>query len=154
MLLLTFSISTKFATALLIPIWLILAAQLLIPQIFSFNARISYFISRLVKNWPLLASLLMFLPLLLPRSQQFHPWYLIWPLVWLPLLPVNRVSIFWQKALLVLSVSSLYRYLPYLWRGEYTSQVIWQQQLITWIPLSIFLGWVFISSLISRFRVQ
>lgn len=140
-LLLAFSISTKFATALLIPVWLLLATYRYLP--------LKSFFLNLVNNWPVLASVLMFLPLLMSRSQQFHPWYLTWAMVWLPLLPTNRIGKFWQSLMIVLSVSSLYRYLPYLWTGEYTAQVIWQQKIITWIPLAIFLLYYAISLMIK-----
>jgi hypothetical protein len=131
-LLLAFSISTKFATALLIPIWLILIGQ-------SILSRISNLVSRNINNWPLLASVLMFLPLLLSRSQQFHPWYLTWSLVWIPLFPANKISQLWRQVLIVLSIASLYRYLPYLWWGEYSTELIFKQKLITWIPTILFL---------------
>jgi len=126
--LLLFSISIKLATLTLLPIWLalILPWEKAWPKLYKF----------ILNNWTLMASVFLFLPLLTPRSKQFLPWYLIWPLVWLPF--INKKWQAWKISLLVLSISSMMRYLPYLWRGNYDGNVIWQQQLITWIPFVLF----------------
>lgn len=122
--LLIFSISIKFATILLFPVWLILIAS-------YFNQN-RYFI-KLKSWWPELSVFLLFLPLLSDRSQQFNPWYLTWLLIWWPFLKWRGMKI----ALIVLSLSSLVRYVPWLWNGEFTDQVILQQKLITWVPFVI-----------------
>ncbi len=140
--LLGFSISTKFATILLLPVWI----GLMLNQ--SLQLKTSFVNFR--NNWPLLSSLAMFLPLCLNRSQQFHPWYLIWSLVWIPLFSDHKLAKFWQQGLIVLSISSLYRYLPYLWLGEYNPEVLWQQKLITWLPFTGFLAWSLLRTLINR----
>lgn len=147
-LLLAFSISTKLATALLIPVWVGLVGLRLIKV----NNVVWWTEMKKigVTFWPLAASVLMFLPLLTLRSQQFHPWYLIWVLVWLPLFEslenakpgvakfLNVVQPMWRDAMLILSVSSMMRYLPWLWAGGFEGNVLWQQKLVTWVPLVVF----------------
>ncbi len=122
------SAAIKMATLALLPLWLalVLPWKKIWPQWWQF----------VTKNWALLSSVLLFLPLLTPRSKQFLPWYLIWSLVWLPLIDKKWQT--WKISLLVLSISSMLRYLPYLWIGNYDGNVIWHQQLITWIPFIMF----------------
>jgi len=128
LLLLLFSASIKLATLALIPIWLalVLPWKKVWPKLHEF----------ILSSWPFLTSILLFLPLLTPRSKQFLPWYLIWSLVWLPL--INKKWQSWKISLLILSISSMFRYIPYLWMGNYDGDVIWQQQLITWVPFVLF----------------
>lgn len=119
--LLTISISTKFATALLLPVWVLLIAKSYLPGKWQQFTQLF---------WPAVASLLLIIPLLTPRSQQFHPWYLTWALVWLPFIKVKNLRYF----LVLLSFTALYRYVPWLLSGEYTPDIIHQQKLITWLP--------------------
>ena len=77
---------------------------------------------------PLAASFLLFLPLLTARSQQFHPWYLLWPFVWIPFIK----NAFWRALLIAFSFSSMLRYLPWLYNGGYDGGVLSQQKSITW----------------------
>jgi hypothetical protein len=116
--LLAVSIFIKLATVVLIPVWLLL----LLPELKTFTA--------LKKHWAFFASLAMFVLLLTDRSQQFHPWYLIWVLVWVPFVK----STLWKWSIVLLSFSSLFRYIPYLWYGNYTSASLTQEKLITWLP--------------------
>lgn len=119
--LIAFSISIKLASAVLIPIWLLLAVQALDP---SFkNSLVKWF----NKHWPLLASILMFLPLFSPRSQQFHPWYLSWSLIWLPLIKLK----WWKQLLLAFSITSLLRYVPFLRANDYDQAILFRQKIIT-----------------------
>ena len=115
LILLLLSTTIKFATLTLLQLWFI---QVFIKP------------KAMEKYWAYLASLALFMPLLTARSQQFHPWYLPWSLVWLPF--INRSS--WKWGLVVLSLSSLLRYIPYLWYGNFAPQVLLQQKLITWVP--------------------
>lgn len=140
LLLLGFSISIKLASLALVPLWLLLllAQWKKIPIVGSelWQRRLA---SILDQGWAVFASILMFLPLLTPRSQQFHPWYLTWVLVWLPFFPRSN-SLFlrtWRVFVLALSVTSLFRYIPFLWHGLYTPEIVWQQQLITWVPAGL-----------------
>jgi len=128
--LLLFSISVKLATVTLLPFWAILVAVRAVPMN-NWVGRPQDFLKR---NLPLLCSLCLFLLLLTPRSQQFHPWYLVWILAWLPLIKQR----FWTYGVVILSASSLLRYLPWIWAGGFSPLIIQQQKMITWIPLLVF----------------
>jgi hypothetical protein len=83
----------------------------------------------------------MMLPLLTARSQQFHPWYLSWVLVWIPL----HKKTMWSWWVLILSLSSLFRYIPWLLNDGFSDAILLQQKGITWIPACLagicLLGW-------------
>jgi hypothetical protein len=145
-LLLGFSVLVKLATAMILPLGLLLLA--LPIAIKRFVSKRSWgkllpqpLIGMFAERWfnlalvyvPTIASLLLFLPLLTARSQQFHPWYLLWPLVWLPFIQ-SRV---WKVLLIVFSVSSMLRYLPWLQAGVFTDEVLLQQKMLTWMPAAI-----------------
>lgn len=191
--LLVFSLSIKFATAVLIPLWLLIAlsrfltsnrryAKPKINSTVSTDSRHSGFTypevsgdlesskrgfnllswqlapltQFLIQLSPLFASILLFIPLLTTRSQQFLPWYLTWSLVWMPLFTWNfrqsltdrpsirftspRLNLFivsftkiWIAWLLALSFSALFRYVPWLLTGgEYTIDLLTQQNWILW----------------------
>lgn len=151
--LLLISISTKLATALLIPIWV----GLLVSRVITFR----YWREMWETYWPLAASLLMFLPLVTLRSQQFHPWYLVWVLVWLPLFARSDIHTrfsrllatlqsVWVPAVVVLSVSSMTRYIPWLWAGGFEGNVLLQQKLVTWVPFVAVLVVLGIRSLVAK----
>lgn len=136
-LLFIFSVSIKFATLALLPLCVLLLLS-------HHNAFFKKYIAciNLEKYWPLYASLLSFIPLLTERSQQFHPWYLIWPLIWIVYFPssndLKSWFTYWKLALVVLSFSSLFRYIPWIQTGGFSSTVIAQQKMVTWIPLLLF----------------
>jgi hypothetical protein len=145
--LLAVSISIKLVTLVILPlVALLISAPFVIRKILSKASGLrrlmpEMIIGSLSNHWlrimvmmvPLFASLLLFIPLLTDRSQQFHPWYLLWPLVWLPF--INTPT--WRTMLVVFSVSSLLRYLPWLQAGEYSADVILQQKMLTWLPAAI-----------------
>lgn len=82
------------------------------------------------KYFPILASVLLFIPLFFEKSQQFYPWYLVWSLAWLPFIK-NKYLVF---ALISFSFSSLIRYIPWIEAGfNYGSEVEQMQRNITWI---------------------
>src|SRR5258708_6133327 len=122
LLLLIFSVSIKFVTGFLFPIWIFFVLQKKFPE------NVQSFLS---KHWPTLASVLLFLPLLTDRSQQFNPWYLVWILVWLPFIH-NKV---WRNTILLFSLSSLLRYVPWLFNGHFNAQIVMQQKIVTWLPV-------------------
>lgn len=152
LLLLGFSISIKLATIALAPLWLAMSFSVLLP---------AHPLSKYVKAfWPLFASCILFVPLLTPRSQQFHPWYWMWVLSWLPLLtertstsPVFRLtavlSVSWKVACLGLTGVLFWRYLPFLRLNDYTLQVLHEQKAITWIGFGVLLllssSWAFLT---------
>jgi hypothetical protein len=175
--LLGFSIYTKYATAVLIPLGMvvILVSMLDITLHKKLPAVAVAFLSKInIKSWvlksiPLSASILMFVPLLLPRAQQFHPWYLVWVLVWLPLINLGdlsglrlkleqcleKVPVFgavtsfkrwWVITVLIFSVTSMFRYLPWLKYGGFSPEILLQQKMITWSAIPIgFLLWLITS---------
>ncbi|PIR58596.1 MAG: hypothetical protein COU69_04710 [Candidatus Pacebacteria bacterium CG10_big_fil_rev_8_21_14_0_10_56_10] len=132
------SISIKLATVALLPLWLGLVACRLgaIDRLLARlrQPRLKQLAGWSDRHWPLVASLLMMVPLLTPRSQQFLPWYLTWVIVWLPLLSTGSWQRWWRLAVIGLSITSLLRYLPFLLAGEFNEQIIIHQKLITWLP--------------------
>ena len=134
-LLLVFSASIKYATIVLWPVWLLLVIK---------NKSTNY--QRLLHFVPLVSSALLFLLLFTERSRQFLPWYLSWSLIWLTLINLvkNDKSFFrfFGQVLLCLSLSSIFRYLPWLFSGNYDAQIIGQEKTITWLGgLVLILGW-------------
>ncbi len=136
-LLLLASASIKFATLSLLPLWALLGLQRIIPKLHTLFRNYAEF-------WPVLASIMLFVPLLHPRSKHFLPWYLTWSLAWLPLFPsslekkqtpdiLKKLVRIWPAVVLSFSFSGLLRYAPYLNTGSYTEAVDTQQLLITWV---------------------
>ncbi len=129
-----FSVWIKFASLALVPIMIILTlAAFGVHQLILRS--VAAFIKRFKNHIPLIASILMFLPLFTLRSQQFHPWYLLWPLVWLPLIQLKSYKIL----LIIFSITSLVRYYPWMLANDYSEQILTQQKIVTWlaIPISI-----------------
>jgi hypothetical protein len=116
--LLVFSIFIKMATVVLLPIWLIAVGRSFWPLKQKITA----------DSLIVVSSMAMFIPLFTLRSQQFLPWYLLWALVWLPLLK----NALWRRWLVVFSISAMLRYLPWLAFGGFDSLVIWRQKLVLW----------------------
>lgn len=135
-LLLLLSMSTKYVTIVFVPIWLFSFFNNF-PKIKSFFSMLMNKISVLSKQYsvPDFSTVLHFIPLTTSRSKLFLPWYLTWSMSFYPLIKSN----FLKQGLIVLSISSLFRYLPWLWYGgfEYTPQIELNQKLITWIPVII-----------------
>ena len=116
---LAISISIKFATAVLIPLWVL--------------AVMSWWWGKLRRflTWPhffLLVSLAMFIPLFSSRSQQFLPWYLAWAFIWLPLIKES----WWKAWLIILSLTGLLRYVPWILAGEHNDLVLANQKWMLW----------------------
>lgn len=136
LLLLLFSASTKYVTLLLLPIWVIMVLQ----QFKAFEKLTQSFIqsfklSKIPLNWFDLSAIILFLPLLTPRSHQFNPWYLSWCLFFLPIMKNKLLKI----CLVALSISSMVRYIPWMWYGafEYTKQIETNEKIITWVLAGI-----------------
>jgi len=170
-LLLTASIYIKLASAVLLPIWL----YLFIKNVTIFKYILKFINSKLIissasfvpaefwrtkfrvrnknskllnSHWPLLASMAMFVPLFTERSKYFLPWYLVWSMVWLPLIK-NKL---WKNLILVFSVSAMLRYVPFLWYGAYGESVLFKQKLITWLPGVIYLLIYCIYKLLKKYQ--
>lgn len=136
--LMAISISIKFATL------------ALLPFLFYFIFKEKF---KKLSNLPIfdLMSIAMFLPLLTERSKHFLPWYLLWSLIFIPLVK-NKL---WRNLLLVFSLSALLRYLPWLyylpWMSFHldTSQTLLWQKGITWLIPAFYL---LLSSLLFIFN--
>jgi len=133
------SISIKFASLALAPVYGILLLLIFLPNIFS---KFKQYLPHLI----LVASILMFLPLITARSQQFHPWYLTWALCWLPIIK-NK---YWRVVLIAFSITSLFRYLPWLSSNDYTQQVLLQQKLITWSAIILVIIFIVIRFFVNQ----
>lgn len=155
--LLLVSISVKLATVVLLPILILIileknflftvadtiAAKL--PVFKSMPAKFLLSLESYIHQYiPVVAACLLFLPLLTPRSQQFHPWYWTWVLVWVPFIE-NKVV---KNVIILFSVSSMLRYLPWLLAGGFEGSVLLQQKLITWVPVLFYIAWRFFPSAI------
>jgi hypothetical protein len=134
--LLMLSISIKLATVVLVPLFIILLLSKIKSKLTQKSMPL---ITLFSENWPLFASLALFVPLFLERSKWFLPWYISWPLVFIPLIQFSKNNTFnwfkklWISILIGFSISSLYRYLPFLLDGNYAGQVIPQQIAVTWL---------------------
>lgn len=134
-LLLAISILLKWATLLLVPlfiavlIWEMLGAR--VPKVLH---KVHVW---LMPHWADFAAICMVVPLLTPRSQQFHPWYATWFLVWLPF---GRWQ--WLRwSLLGLSLSSQLRYMPWMLNSlQYNDMVQWEMRVVTWSGLLLGFG--------------
>jgi hypothetical protein len=95
------SVSIKYASFMLLPGWLL------------------YWVIKKLKGRMDIGGVLAvthFLPLLSNRSQRFLPWYLIWPMTFIPL--TNQKLI--QNMLVITSFSALMSYVPYLYYLEFS----------------------------------
>jgi hypothetical protein len=149
------SISIKLATAALLPLLIVLVLEKnsifaiadivagYLPFFKKLPAKLLHSLDSYIAQYvPYAAAALLFIPLLTLRSQQFHPWYWTWVLVWVPFIKVQ-----WLKTVVILfSVSSMFRYLPWLWTGGFDGNVLLYQKLITWLPILIYLIWRFFPS--------
>jgi hypothetical protein len=150
-LLLIASTSIKLATVVLLPVWFFFVLyhfavfarihQSMLHLRAKKLANLLMFTVNTIKEYWAEASVgLLFVPLLTDRAQQFHPWYLSWLLVWIPFLKVK-----WMKwGIILLSISSLFRYLPWLWTGGFSDQEMLQEKAITWIPFIVAMTLYFI----------
>ncbi|OIP74430.1 MAG: hypothetical protein AUK08_01445 [Candidatus Pacebacteria bacterium CG2_30_36_39] len=141
-----FSISTKFVTILLLPLWL----YWFIGWFFENPLRNDLLKKVVEKNLFLFISLILFIPLFTLRSQQFLPWYLTWSIIWLPLISYLP----WKKLVLAFSLSGLLRYLPWLLAGGFANNVISQQKYITWLGGVIFFGLLIISEKFKKNKLN
>ncbi len=123
-----FSISMKWATIIVFPILVGLWLEPLLVNLIQhpkWKAMIRWFGT----TWSDWSGILLLLPLFTSRSQWFHPWYLIWSLSFLPFMHWK-----WLKAVLLgLSVTSMWRYVPWMLNNlEYTPLVQQQMRWVTW----------------------
>jgi len=70
------------------------------------------------------------LPLLTKRSGRFLPWYLIWPMSFMPFMSEKRMKTIFYT----ISFSAMLSYIPYLYTGGYSAVTILYRTLIIIIP--------------------
>jgi len=121
--LMAISISIKYATLVLVPF----IFYFIFKEKLNKSSLAKYKLSTSKYNFDFM-SLVLFLPLFTERSKQFLPWYLLWPLVFIPFVK-NK---FWRNLLIVFSVSSLLRYLPWLYYLPWMSFDLDTSKLLTW----------------------
>src|SRR5258708_4133075 len=128
------SSEVKRSTALLLPVWGTLAGGLFM-QFISVPVLIKRLYGWVRTWWADLCALLLFAPLFTELSRQFNPWYLVWPLSFLPFVKSKIIKIF----LICFSLTSLLRYVPILYIGVYSPSLEMTQKVITWsaLPLGI-----------------
>lgn len=132
------SISTKLATVATLPVYLFLILGSFLKKLMPKNSAIMSLFSMLNKYSYDAMGVLLFLPLLTSRAQYFHPWYLSWGLLLLPLYKLKIVKAWY----LGFSISALFRYLPWLSAGGYgyTDAIQVEQRWITWgVGMGVFL---------------
>lgn len=140
--LLFLSTQIKLATLLLLPIWvLFIFRQFSKNENYPSASWVTRILRMTYRYWAELSSLLLFIPLLTDRSQQFNPWYLIWPLTFFPFFRSRYMKIL----LITFSVTSLLRYIPFLFAGEYTDTIQFQMRLITWSAVLVASGWFLVT---------
>lgn len=147
--LLYLSSQVKRATIALLPIWGLFVFDAVsknfeLPKLFR---KIHDFF---MSMWGDLAAALMFLPLLTPLSRRFHPWYLLWPLSFLPFVKNKLV----RTMLMVFSFTSMLRYTPVLYTGMYSESIEAMQRVITWSAIPIGLLIVLTTWLWERRRLK
>jgi hypothetical protein len=133
--LLSLSIAVKLVTVVLVPLAVLLVGLRAAHYIWDKSTFIAKMQTLIIKYLPVLATLLLAMPYLTERSQRFLPWYLLWVLIFLPLIKQKIV----REILIAFSASQLLRYLPWMLENGYSERIIMQQQLITWCLPAILL---------------
>ncbi len=130
-----FSVSMKFVTELLLPVWAGICIWTFVNifqvKLFTRFQKLGQFLFNL---WPLYAAIILFIPLLTERSRQFYPWYLTWVLTWIPFIKGKYI----RNSVLFLSFTAMLRYIPWLLTDSYGEVIELQQKMIIWIPFLTF----------------
>lgn len=114
------SIFIKYATVLLIPIFLYVVWRLIRDKVIDWIK--VYFFS----------SLLMLIAFLLsPIREEIYPWYAIWFISFAFLVPNKKILLYVSTAF---SFSLLLRYTPYMLTGTYIGQTPFTKEIISFIP--------------------
>lgn len=146
--LLALSVSIKLATV-VIPLGLL--AYLWFERYSQGLARwkvVNYFQRWSWSDW---LSMLLLLPLLTARSQQFLPWYLIWSLTFLPL--TNRGEL--RLLVGLFSISALLGYAPFLFWQNYSTEQTLLRKLITFgLPIGVGLAYGIVSRTTLKSKIK
>lgn len=118
------SIGIKFATVFLIPLFIYTSILILLKK--KLNWEKIYFAG-------LFSMAIIFL--LAPLREEIYPWYAIWFLPFVALVPFNR-KLFTVISLICLGL--LFRYLPFMYLGIYRSPALELKIIFTVLPLIIY----------------
>jgi len=113
---LALSASTKYVTIVLAPLYLI----------YAFRKKIDI---------GTIGAIILFLVIFTRPADQFHPWYLIWSLSF----AVFSRSVWVCRVLLFFSFALMLRYLPWIYSGGYSQEVLAAKTIITYsVPILLF----------------
>lgn len=134
------STQVKRSTVLLLPTWGLFLTGIML-NVLSVKENIRRICVRLGYWWADMSAVLLFIPLFSGLSRQFHPWYLIWSLSFLPFVKSRILKIF----LISFSLTSQLRYIPVLYMGQYSNSIELVQKAITWsaIPIGLLVWCIF-----------
>lgn len=130
----------KRSTALLLPVWIFLISGQLLSQITKLSGIYRVW-SKICYWWADVSALLLFVPLFTELSRQFHPWYLLWSFSFIPFVKAKII----RQLLLAFSFTSVLRYFPIIYWGNYTITIEQYQRLITWsaVPILLFVKGIY-----------
>jgi len=124
------SILIKYATILLIPIFLYVVWKLIKNKEIDWT-RVYYFSSLLM----------LFAFLLSPIREEIYPWYAIWFLSFSFLIPTKKILLYSSVAF---SFGLLFRYVPFIFSGLHTGLTPIIKSIVTFVPISlIFLYYIY-----------
>lgn len=119
------SIFVKFATIFLIPVYLLYFFKKINKEKIYMYAAISMF----------------FVFLLSPLREELYPWYAIWFLAFVSLIPKKEAL---KQFFIVFSLGLMLRYMPYMWSGNYFGLTPLVRNVLTLIPPLLYLSTVWL----------
>ena len=122
----TISILIKYATIFLIPVFIYYLFLKLKKQKMDWNKTF------------LLSSILMFIIFFLsPLREEIYPWYAVWFIVFVALIPKYKLLHF---VTVLLSFVLLLRYVPFMYLGTYFGPTPFIKITVTFVPLMVLIG--------------
>lgn len=117
------SILIKFAVIILLPLF-----------IFSLYSSFRKKELNLDKIYVISAFLMTFMVVVSPLREELYPWYIIWVLIFIALIPKHK---FLQTFSIALSFGALLRYVPFLYTGSYFGITPFIRETVTIFPLIV-----------------
>lgn len=131
------SIFIKYTTILLIPVFLFIVWKTIRKKEFSLM-KIFYY-----------SSLLMYIAFLLsPIREEIYPWYAIWFLPFVFLIPERKILLAVSMAF---SFDLMFRYVPFMFSGTYSGLTPIIKTSVTFIPVGLILFYLTLRKLYERF---
>lgn len=118
------SIFIKYATVVLLPIFFYVAWKIVRKQNINWDTTFS-----------VCAGVMFFMFLLSPIREEIYPWYAIWFIGFIPLLPTKKFVLI---ASIILSFSLSLRYVPYMLLGTYLFPTPILKNVISFVPIFLF----------------